>query len=67
MTKELKQLTTAELEELHHKVIDIRETVSALVDEYGFSASQLVSRTFEHDIETEYGRKTLKALGYVED
>lgn len=58
--KELKQLTVDELEILHHKVIDVRKMVSALVDEYGYSASNLVSRTFEHDIESEYGRKDLK-------
>lgn len=60
MTKELKQLDTLELFGLYEKVIIIRQNVLDLVQEYGFDASQLVSKTFEKSIEAEYGRKILK-------
>jgi len=60
LTKELKQLDTLELFGLYEKVIIIRQNVLDLVQEYGFDASQLVSKTFEKSIEAEYGRKILK-------
>lgn len=61
--KELKKLTTAQLEELHHKIQDLREHVLDTVQEFGYDANSLVSQTFERDIEREYGRKMLKSLG----
>ena len=60
--KELKKLTTPQLEELHHKILDLREHVLSVVQEYGYDANSLVSQTFERDIEREYGRKVLKNL-----
>lgn len=48
------------MEELHNTVIQMRKAVIKLVDEFGYSASELVSRTFEHDIESVYGRRLLK-------
>lgn len=60
MTKELKQLDTLELFGLYEKAIVMRKQVLDLVQEYGFDASQLVSKTFEKSIEAEYGRKILK-------
>lgn len=60
--KELKKLSTAQLEELHHKIQDLREYVLATVQEFGYDANSLVSQTFERDIEREYGRKVLKSL-----
>lgn len=58
---ELNSLPTDDLEKLHDKVIKLRAQVLELVDKYGYSASQLVSRTFEHDIEMVYGKKILKS------
>ena len=57
---ELKQLDQDQLENLYIKVVELRKNVNSLVDEYGFSASSLVSRTFEQEIEREYGKKLLK-------
>ena len=56
---ELKGLTENQLSDLHKIVIQKRKEVLELVDKYGYSASQLVSRTFEHDIEAMFGRKIL--------
>lgn len=59
---ELNSLSTEELEKLHSIVTEMRGKVIELVDTYGYTASQLVSRTFEHDIEMIYGKKILKSL-----
>lgn len=40
--------------------IKLREAVLNWAKETGFSASELVSRTAEHSIETIYGRKVLE-------
>lgn len=60
MTISLKSLRPNDLQDLHHAAVKMRKNVNELVDSYGYNASQLVSRTFEHDIEQEYGRKVLK-------
>lgn len=57
---ELKQLTEKQLTELYDEVINMRQQVLSLVQKYEFDANSLVSRTFEHAIETEFGRKYLK-------
>lgn len=57
---EVISLQNKQLEDLHKEVIELRKQVIELVDKYGYSASQLVSRTFEHDIESIYGRRRLK-------
>jgi hypothetical protein len=56
----LNELTPKELEVLYVNVRMMRAQVLELVDKYGYSASQLVSRTFEGDIERFYGKKVLK-------
>ena len=55
----LKNLTPKELGILHEAVVKMRIDVLTMVQEYNYSVTQLVSRTFEHDIEAEYGRKLL--------
>ncbi|MGI0022801.1 MAG: hypothetical protein ACRD9Q_08080 [Nitrososphaeraceae archaeon] len=65
MTRELKQLTEYELEELYFKVRNMREEVITLLGDFNYDASSLVSRTFEHDIEMEFGRKTLKSKNKI--
>lgn len=57
---EINSLQNKQLEDLHIVVVKLREQVLELVDSYGYSASQLVSRTFEHDLESIYGRRMLK-------
>lgn len=59
---ELNSLTPEDLENLHFRVTKMRKEVLELVQEYGYTASQLVSRTLEHDIEMTYGKKILKSL-----
>lgn len=56
----LNELTPEQLEVLYVQVIYLRNQVNELCDEYGFSASQLVSRTFEGEVEKFYGKKKLK-------
>jgi hypothetical protein len=63
---DLKGLTKDELADLYMEVVTQRKLVNELVDKFGYSASQLVSRTFEQDIEKEFGRKTLKELTKIE-
>lgn len=60
MAKELKSLTPYVLEDLYFKVRNMREELINLLGDYNYHASDIVSRTFEHDIEMEFGRKTLK-------
>lgn len=57
---EINSLQNEQLEDLHIAVVKLREQVLELVDSYGYSANQLVSRTFEHDLESIYGRRMLK-------
>lgn len=56
----LKQLTPDELQDLHKKAIGMRQQLVDFVEKYEYQASQLMSKTFLHDIEKEYGRKILK-------
>lgn len=64
---ELKQLDQLELKNLYEKIVSLRQEVVKIVDEYGFSASSLVSRTFEKEIEQEYGRKELKKMCMIKE
>ena len=59
---EINSLQNEQLQDLHVAVVKLRKQVLELVDSYGYSASSLVSRTFEHDIEAIYGRRILKEL-----
>ena len=63
---EIKGLTEDKLLELYQRVVYERKIVNSLVDEFGYSASQLVSRQFEQDVEKEYCRKVLKRLTKIE-
>jgi hypothetical protein len=66
MDKELQDLKKLSEEQLihHHKeTMILRKHVLNFVQEFGFDANQLVSHTFEHEIEKEYGRKVLKRMG----
>lgn len=56
----LKQLTPDQLQGLHQKAIEMRQEVLDFVEKYEYQASALMSKTFLHDIEKEYGRKILK-------
>jgi len=60
MVLELKQQSIDELKNLHKAVVEMRETVLQLVQAYGYNASTLVTRQFEHDIEQIYGLKLLE-------
>jgi hypothetical protein len=51
MTKNLNGLLPDQLEDLYLEVKAIREKVLELIEPYGYSASQLVSRHFENEIE----------------
>lgn len=68
MTKNLNGLMPDDLEELFTQVQNLRKEVIELCDLYGYSASQLVSRHFENEIEKFYGKKLLKEKlkGFVE-
>ena len=57
---DINSLQNKQLEDLHITVVKLRKQVLELVDSYGYPASQLVSRTFEHDIESIYGRRMLE-------
>lgn len=59
--KELKNLSTQELYDLYPIVLELREKVLKLCQEYGYNAESLVNRNFEHDIERYYGRNVLDA------
>ena len=58
--KNLNSLKPKELEELYLKVQELRNQVLEVCDHFGYSASQLVSRHFENEIEKFYGKKKLK-------
>lgn len=58
--KKVNSLSDEDIEELYNRIVELRKEVIALVDSYGYSASQLVSRTFEHDVEAVYGKRKLK-------
>lgn len=60
--QELKRLTEEQLFHLHKETKILRTHVLKFVQEFGFDANQLVSHTFEHAIEKEYGRKVLKRI-----
>lgn len=60
--RELKQLTPDELKTLHTQIVGLRKLVLDVVQEYNYDANSLVSKTFQHDVEQEYGRKKLKEL-----
>lgn len=60
MTSNLNGLMPQELEDLYLKVKKLREEVLETCEPFGFSASQLVSRNFENEIEKFYGKKLLK-------
>lgn len=57
----LNELSREQLIELYPEIVALRKKVLEIVQKYEFSASQLVSRTFEHEIEMVYGRKVLNA------
>ena len=56
----LKQLTPDQLQVLHQKAIEMRQELLDFVEKYEYQSSALMSKTFLHDIEKEYGRKILK-------
>ncbi len=56
----LKQLTPDQLQDLHKKAIEMRQELLDFVEKYEYQSSALMSKTFLHDIEKEYGRKILK-------
>lgn len=58
--KNLNSLKPKDLEELYLKVQELRNQVLEVCDPFGYSASQLVSRHFENEIEKFYGKKKLK-------
>ena len=61
--KTIKQLNTGELFNLYNECIIMREKVLTFVQEFeDMDANKLVSMTFQHEIEKEYGRKMLKEL-----
>lgn len=60
MTKNLNGLMPDELVALYLDVKELREKVLATIEPFGYSASQLVSRHFENEIEKFYGKKLLK-------
>ena len=57
---ELKNQTTEELKNLYIAVQARREEVLQLVQAYGYSANDLVTKKMEHDIERIYGTKILE-------
>ncbi len=56
----LKQQTPDQLQVLHQKAIEMRQELLDFVEKYEYQSSALMSKTFLHDIEKEYGRKILK-------
>jgi len=56
----LKQLIPDQLQDLHQKAIELRQEILDFVENYEYQSSALMSKTFLHDIEKEYGRKILK-------
>ena len=56
----LKQLTPDQLQDLHTKAIEMRQELLDFVEKHEYQSSALMSKTFLHDIEKEYGRKILK-------
>ncbi len=58
---ELKDQNEKQLELTWLDTVQLREKVLAWAKHTGFSASELVSRTAEHSIETIYGRKVLES------
>jgi len=61
--KTIKQLTPDELQKLYDEVVIMREKVLTFVQAYeSMDANKLVSKTFQREIEQEYGSKILKRL-----
>jgi len=60
MTKNVSELSEKELRDLYLDIIELRQKVLDVVQWYGFSASQLVSKDFQKEVESAYGRKLLK-------
>ena len=60
MPSNLNALTPDELVEKYLDIKELREKVLSECEPFGFSASQLVSRHFENEIEKFYGKKLLK-------
>lgn len=58
--RNINELDNLDLFGLYEKVIKMRIDVLKLVQEFGYDANALVSRTFEKDIEATCGRKILK-------
>jgi hypothetical protein len=58
--RNINELDNLDLFSLYEEVVKMRKTVLVLVQSYGYDANSLVSRTFEKDIESAYGRKILK-------
>jgi len=56
---ETANMNIAELQELHIRTIKLREEVLQWAKDSGYSATELVSRTAEHEIEMFYGRMVL--------
>lgn len=65
--KNLNGLLPIELEDLYLKVKKLRQEVLDTCDQFGYSASQLVSRHFENEIEQFYGKKKLKKIALDSD
>ena len=63
---ELNQLTTEELLNLYPIVKELRKQVLEIVQKHGYSAEQLMSKTFEHDIERWYGKRVLESVDVLE-
>jgi len=55
-------LTPEELEKIYPEISKMRRDVLELVKKYGYTASQLVSRTMENELASAYGRKLLKQI-----
>ena len=56
----LEDQSTEELKNLYRAVQERREEVIQLVQSYGYSANDLVTKKIEHDIERIYGMKLLE-------
>jgi hypothetical protein len=61
MPKNVSELSADELRNLHLDIIELRQKVLDVVPWYGFSASQLVSKDFQREVELAYGCKQLKS------
>jgi len=63
LSRTLAQLNPEELQKLYDDVIVMRNKILDFVQAFDdMDANKLVSKTFQHEIEKEYGRKILKEL-----